>query len=80
MIGVDDFALRLRHRYATVIIDTETHERIDVLPDLTADTLESRLPAHPGVEVVCRYGSATYAEAIRRAPPDAVRMGDRWHV
>jgi transposase len=32
------------------------------------------------VEVVCRDGSGTYAEAIRRALPDAVQVGDRWHI
>lgn len=29
---------------------------------------------------MCRDGSATYAEAIRRALPDAVQVGDRWHL
>lgn len=72
--------MRRRHRYATVVIDAETHERIDVLPDRTADTLEAWLREHPGVEVVCRDGSATYAEAIRRALPDAVQAADRWHL
>lgn len=80
MIGVDDFALRRRHRYATIIIDTQTGQRIAVLPDRDAATLESWLREHPGVEVVCRDGSATYAEAIRRALPDAVQVSDRWHL
>ncbi len=67
VIGDDDFALRRRDRYATVIIDAETHERIDVLPGRTPDTLQAWLSEHPGIEIVCRDGSATYVDAIRRA-------------
>jgi hypothetical protein len=48
--------------------------------DVPADTLHAWLREHPGGEVVCRDGSATYAEAIRRALPDAVQAADRWHV
>ena len=69
VIGVDDFALRRRQRYATIIIDAETSRRVDVLPGRDAATLESWLREHPGAEVVCRDGSATYAEAVRRALP-----------
>ncbi|MFC4590005.1 ISL3 family transposase [Sphaerisporangium corydalis] len=80
VIGVDDFALRKRHRYATVIIDAITRERVDVLADRQADTLEAWLRAHRGARVVCRDSSGAYAEAIRRALPEAVQVGDRWHI
>ncbi|WP_455753410.1 ISL3 family transposase [Streptomyces avermitilis] len=80
VIGVDDFALKRRHRYATILTNAETGERIDVLPDRTADTLEKWLRDRPGMKIVCRDGSATYAEAVRRALPDAVQVSDRWHL
>ncbi|MFI7643793.1 ISL3 family transposase, partial [Nonomuraea sp. NPDC049400] len=78
VLGVDDFALKRRHRYATILTDAETGERIDVLPGRGADVLETWLRSHPGVEIVCRDGSGAYGEAARRALPDAVQVGDRW--
>ncbi|WP_033222666.1 ISL3 family transposase, partial [Kitasatospora phosalacinea] len=80
VLGVDDFALKRRHRYATVVIDAETGERIDVLPGRTAQTLTAWLREHPGIEMVCRDGSGSYGEAIRQALPDAVQVSDRWHL
>ena len=80
VIGVDDFALRRSHKYATIIIHALTRDRIEVLPDRRAETLASWLRTHPGVEVVCRDGSATYAQAITDALPAARQVSDRWHL
>ncbi|QXJ26989.1 ISL3 family transposase [Actinomadura graeca] len=80
VLRVDDFALKRRHRYATILTDTQTGERIEVLPGRGADALQAWLPTHPGVEIACRDGSGAYGEAIRRASPEAVQISDRWHV
>lgn len=68
VLGIDDFALKRRHRYATVIIDAETGERIDVLPDRTAQTLVAWLREHPGAAYVCRDGSGSYGGSARPFP------------
>lgn len=54
VVGVGDFALRRRHRYATIIIDAETGERIDVLPGREVAGLEAWLFEHPGIETMPR--------------------------
>jgi transposase len=80
VLGVDDFALRRGQVYATILIDAETGQRVDVLASRKADALETWLLSHPGVQVVCRDGSGAYGEAVRRALPGAVQAGDRWHL
>jgi transposase len=80
VVGIDDWAWRKGKRYGTIVVDLERSDVIDLLPDRDADTVAAWLKAHPGIEVVSRDRSATYAEASTQGAPQAEQVADRWHL
>ena len=80
IIGVDDWALKKRTRYGTIVVDLERRRPIDLLPDRDAETLAAWLQARPGISFVTRDRSAEYRRAITAGAPSATQAADRWHL
>src|SRR5438477_8691874 len=80
VIGIDDWAWRRNHRYASIICNLERRRIVTLLPDREPATAQAWLAAHPTIAIVARDRGGGYGEAAARALPHAVQVADRWHL
>ena len=80
VIGIDDWAWRRNHRYASIICNLERRRVVTLLPDREPATAQAWLAAHPTIAIVARDRGGGYGEAAARALPHAVQVADRWHL
>ncbi|GER86261.1 ISL3 family transposase [Dictyobacter vulcani] len=82
-LGIDEFAVRKGHRYATILCNLEQREVMEVclgrkLDDVVA--LLNRLEHPENVQAVSMDMSASFAPAVRKALPQVQIVVDHFHV
>jgi transposase len=77
---LDDFALKKRNRYGTVLVDQKTHNVIEMIESRDVGPTVELLKNFPNIKKVTRDGSKVYAKAISEALPDAIQISDRFHL
>ena len=80
LVCVDDFALRKRFSYGTVMVDLESHRIIDMIPSRETSDVQKWLATFPNIEVVSRDGASTYSSATTNSHPNATQISDRFHL
>jgi len=79
-VCIDDFALKKRHTYGTIMVDLDTHQVVDLIHSRDGEDVTSWLKTFPNLEIVSRDGSITYAHSITEAHPKAIQISDRFHL
>ena len=80
IVCIDDFALKKRHRYGTVMVDVATHRIVDMIESREQADVANWLAKFPNIRVVSRDGSSQYAATIKQAHPNAIQVSDRFHL
>ena len=79
-VGVDDWAFRKGLTYGSIIVNYDTNQVIDLLPDRTKDTFKNWMDQHPDIELVSRDRSTDYSRAIADTGRPVTEVADRFHL
>jgi transposase len=79
-LGIDDFAFHRGRKFGTILIDMQSQQVIDLLPDRKKETAAAWMSAHPEIDLVSRDRGGDYATGAREGAPQATQIADRFHM
>ncbi|BCL78901.1 hypothetical protein ccbrp13_13660 [Ktedonobacteria bacterium brp13] len=79
-LGIDDFSFRRGRKFGTILVDLQSRNIIDLLPDRKAETAKAWMKAHPEIVLVSRDRGGDYASAAASGAPQAIQCADRFHL
>ena len=59
-LGIDDFSFRRGRTFGTILVDLQSHQVIDLLPDRSVKTVSAWMSAHPEIRLVSRDRGGDY--------------------
>ena len=79
-IGIDDFSLKKREIYNSIIVDNDNHKKLAIVETREQEDVVKTLLKFPYLETVTRDFSLTYKNSISEAHPNAKQIVDRFHI
>lgn len=79
-LGVDDWAIRKRERYGSILVDLTTNRPIGLLKDREENTLKDWLLENKQIQLISRDRYINYQKASTLGAPEAIQVADRWHL
>lgn len=79
-LGIDDFSFKRGRTFGTILVNMQSHQVIDVLPDRKTETARTWMVNHPEIDLVSRDRGGDYASAATAGAPQAVQCADRFHL
>jgi len=79
-LGIDDFSFRRGRKFGTILVDLQSHEIRDLLPDRKAKTSSTWMSTHPEIDLVSRDRGKEYASATASGAPQSTQCLDRFHL
>jgi transposase len=79
-LGIDDFSFRRGCHFGTILVNLESRQVVDLLPDREAETSAAWMRQQPDLMAVSRDRGGAYASAATQGAPQATQCADRFHL